>query len=254
MIEICSLSVSYGKTKVLSDISLTVPNGKITVAAGLNGCGKTTLLRSVAGLMPYSGTVKVDGTDVNSLGRRETSKKIAYLAQMKTPSDLTVFRTVLCGRYPHLPFPHIFTQSDRDIAESAVKTMYLSDVADKKTSQLSGGLLQKTGIAMILAQQAGNILLDEPTANLDYENQISIHEKLDELKREDKGILFSTHNPSEALEFADEILILDDRKLIFSGGREEAYEEKVFERLYEGKIKVMGLNDGGKNRYVCLRA
>ncbi len=249
MIEICSLSASYGKTKVLSDISLTVPNGKITVAAGLNGCGKTTLLRSVAGLMPYSGTVKVDGTDVNSLGRRETSKKIAYLAQMKTPSDLTVFRTVLCGRYPHLPFPHIFTQSDRDIAESAVKTMYLSDVADKKTSQLSGGLLQKTGIAMILAQQAGNILLDEPTAFLDASSRLRLMDRARHMADEGKAVLAVLHDLPLALRYADKVAVIKDGSIFAEGSPEEIYASGIAEKIFGVKLYRTETDDGVRYFY-----
>ena len=244
MIEICSISASYGKNRVLSDISLTVPDGKITVVAGLNGCGKTTLLRSVAGLMPYSGTVKVDGTDVKTLGRRETAKKVAYLAQMKSPSDLTVFRTVLCGRYPHLPFPHIFTQSDRDISEEAVNTMNLSDLADRKTSQLSGGLLQKTSIAMVIAQQAGNILLDEPTTFLDASSKLQLMNRVRLMAEEGKAVFAVLHDLPMALRYADKVAVIKDGSIFAEGSPEEIYSSGIAEKVFGVKLYRTEVDDG----------
>ena len=251
-IDVKDIVFAYKEKRILDGVSFSLESGKSYALMGKNGSGKTTLFKLMLGILEAkSGEILADGRRLTSPDGRVFS----YIPQnTNTLSGYECIDVALMALASTLPVLSAPDKTSECNAMKLFEKLGIAKLGYERIENVSGGERALVLFARAILQNASFLMLDEPTANLDYENQISIHEKLDELKREDKGILFSTHNPSEALEFADEILILDDRKLIFSGGREEAYEEKVFERLYEGKIKVMGLNDGGKNRYVCLRA
>ena len=144
VVEIKHLSAGYSGNPVLKDVNLTFPEGKVTVLLGPNGCGKTTLLKSLCGLLPISGgQVLLDGEDVLQLPQRLLARKIAYLAQSRQVPDITVQRLVLHGRFPYLDFPRVYRKEDYACAKAAMDQMGIADLADCPLERLSGGQRQK---------------------------------------------------------------------------------------------------------------
>ena len=166
MLSIEHLSFSYGSSPVLSDVSFNVADGENTVILGVNGEGKTTLLRCICGVLhPLSGKICLDGKDITFAKAFERARRIAYVPQLQRISSLTVFDTVLSGRrgaYSFLP-----GKSDRKRTGSIIEQLGIADIAAKKTYELSGGEIRKVSVARALCSDAKLILMDEPTANLD---------------------------------------------------------------------------------------
>ena len=147
MLEIRELRSGYGKTEVLQGIGLTIFPGQITVICGPNGCGKSTLLKAIAGIHPAkSGRVLLDGLDLRGLEPRKLARQVAYLPQSRQIPEITARHLVLHGRFPYLSYPRRYRKEDMKIAEQAMETMGIPDLADRYLSTLSGGQRQKVYI------------------------------------------------------------------------------------------------------------
>ena len=144
MIELKNITAGYDGKTVLSGVSLSIPKGKLISVIGTNGSGKSTLLKTVVGIITaQAGEIVIDGRSSAELSRQDTAKKIAYLAQGKSVSDMTVEQMVLHGRFPHLSYPRRYGEKDREIAFEALKQMGLDELAGRPLSSLSGGIRQK---------------------------------------------------------------------------------------------------------------
>ena len=153
MIELHHVTAGYGKQTVLHDMSLTIEKGSLTSIIGVNGCGKSTTLKAILGMIPLQGgKIMLDGENTSQLSRNAIARKIAYLSQGRNTPDMTVEQIVLHGRFPHLSYPRRYTGRDRAIAHNAMEQMGIADLAHKPLSALSGGMRQNTYIAMALAQ------------------------------------------------------------------------------------------------------
>ena len=163
MIEVCDLSVSYGDAIILRDISFVPAEGKLTCIIGPNGCGKTTLLKAMAGIVPArGGCVKLSGKPISSLKSVERARKVAYLPQSRPVPDLTALSMIRHGRFPHMSFARRFTPSDQEAVELAIDLTNTKALLSKPVAELSGGERQRVYIAMALAQET-DILLFERT-------------------------------------------------------------------------------------------
>ena len=175
LLELKNICASYGKKDILTDVSISFEKGIITAITGPNGCGKTTLLNTVIGVLrKKSGNIFIDGKDFSTFKEKELAKKIAYLPQDKNVPDMTVKNLVLHGRFPHTNFTGIYGERDRDAAYSAMEKLDILKYANLPISLLSGGMRQNVFIAMALCQETDYILLDEPTTYLDVSNQIKL--------------------------------------------------------------------------------
>ena len=173
MIEMENVTAGYGRREILHSVGLEIPGKGITTLIGANGSGKSTLLRVILGFLPlWNGTVKIDGIFTKNLSPAEMARKIAYLPQGKDVPDITAERMVLHGRFPYLSYPRRYRERDLEIVERAMGQMGILSLAGKHMSELSGGMRQKVYIAMALAQQAGIIVMDEPTTYLDIGQQL----------------------------------------------------------------------------------
>ena len=212
MIELKKVTAGYPSKTVLSEISLSVPKGTLISVIGKNGSGKSTLLKTVIGIInAKSGEMLVDGE--SELSRQSMAKKVSYLAQGKSVSDMTVEQLVLHGRFPHLSYPRRYSEKDRAISYAAMKQMGIADIADAPLSALSGGMRQKAYIAMALAQDTDYILLDEPTTYLDISNQVELMKILRSLADRGKGIVAVMHDLPLAFGFSDRIAVIKDAKI-----------------------------------------
>ena len=212
MIELKKVTAGYSSKTVLSEISLSVPKGTLISVIGKNGSGKSTLLKTVIGIInAKSGEMLVDGE--SELSRQSMAKKVSYLAQGKSVSDMTVEQLVLHGRFPHLSYPRRYSKKDREISSAALRQMGIADIAGTPLSALSGGMRQKAYIAMALAQDTDYILLDEPTTYLDISNQVELMKILRSLADRGKGIVAVMHDLPLAFGFSDRIAVIKDAKI-----------------------------------------
>jgi iron complex transport system ATP-binding protein len=249
MLEIRNLSAGYPDKPVLKDISMSIPAGAVTVIVGPNGSGKSTLLKALAGILPASGSVRLDEQELLGLPGRELAKKVAFLPQNRTVPEITVKNLVLHGRFPYLSYPRRYRQEDLTAAAAAMAKMGIADLADRSLATLSGGQRQKVYIAMALAQDTPVVLLDEPNTFLDIAHQIQTMEQARLLAREGKSILMVLHDLDMALRYADQLAVMKDRKLTGAGTPEEMYESGRLAEAFHVDVGRVWTEDGWRYYY-----
>ncbi|MBE6635792.1 MAG: ABC transporter ATP-binding protein [Ruminococcaceae bacterium] len=241
MLELKNISLCYGKKTVLDGITACFEKGKLTSIIGVNGCGKTTLLRSALGMLPLArGEITLDGRDLRSMSRNEIARKLAYLPQGKSTPDMTVEKMVLHGRFPYLSYPRRYSGSDRELARAAMQTVGITDLAHEPLSTLSGGMRQNAYIAMALAQDTDYILLDEPTTYLDISHQLDLMKLLRTLTSDGKGIVTVMHDLPMALKFSDELLVMDNGKVMMQAKPSEICNTSIIKDVFDVRIESLG--------------
>ncbi|MBQ8110582.1 MAG: ABC transporter ATP-binding protein [Clostridia bacterium] len=177
MLELRHVCAGYGDGDVLKDVSCAIPGGGSWCVLGPNGCGKTTLLRVMAGLIPHRGEVLLDGVEIGGMKRRELASRIAVMSQINAVYfPYTVYDTVLLGRYQHMR-GRLFggpSAADREAVERCLESTGLADLKNRMIDELSGGQRQRVFLAQTLAQDPEIILLDEPTNHLDVRHQVEL--------------------------------------------------------------------------------
>ena len=163
MIETVNLRAGYGGREILHGVTLTARKGEVLALVGPNGCGKSTFLKALVGIVPPEGEVRIDGKPVGELPGNALARHLSYLPQGKSVPDITSGRLVLHGRFPYLHYPRRYGPGDIAIAREAMEKLDIATLWDTPVAALSGGMRQKVYIAMALAQGTGNLLLDEPT-------------------------------------------------------------------------------------------
>jgi iron complex transport system ATP-binding protein len=224
MLEARNIVLSYGSREVLRDVSLKLASGKITVLMGPNGAGKTTLLKTLnATLSPVSGSVIVDGCDISELSRREAAKKIAVVAQEnETRFPVSVLELVLGGRYAYGKSFGWESADDRRIAMECLRLCDLDGYENRLLNELSGGERQRVVLARAIASQAGILLLDEPTANLDIAHQaMMIRLVRERCSGCGASALVITHDLNLAAEFADDLIFMKAGRIVAEGAVRE---------------------------------
>lgn len=213
MIELQHLTVGYGERAVLSDINLSLPAGQMVCLLGSNGVGKSTLLRTLAGFLPpLSGKVMLQGRDLASLSLSERSRAVSVvLTERVGVPYMRVEDLVGMGRSPYTGFFGTLRDEDKAIIDEAMKMVGITDLAGRAIDTLSDGERQKAMLAKALAQQTPIILLDEPTAFLDFHAKASTLRLMLKLAHEaNKTILLSTHDVGMALRLSDALWIVQD--------------------------------------------
>lgn len=254
MLELRNLSAGYDGKPTIQEISLTVAEGQITTILGKNGCGKTTLLRTIARLLNvHSGEILLDGQDLQGYDRRELARKLSYLPQIKQSSPISVQTLVLHGRFPHLSFPRRVSARDCAIAEQAMQEIGIWDLRDKDLTELSGGERQKAYIAMALAQDADIILLDEPTAYLDINHQLEIYRIVEKLKRLGKTIVMVVHDLPAALRHSDRICLMADGRIVMHDTTAAVIDSGRIEQVFQIQIEQWR-RPGSQPAYIVEKA
>lgn len=232
MIELQHIGVTYGQRRILHDINATVAEGRITAVMGPNGCGKTTLLRCIGGLMtPTEGEVKVDGVAVTDYKARMLARMLAFVRQHpQTDFEFSAFETVLMGRNPYQHRLQNESQEDWDIVEHCMRQTGTWELRFAKPAEMSGGELQRVMIARALAQQTPVLLMDEPVSNLDIAHQRDIMKLLRQSR--EKTILIVIHDLNLALRFCDEVMLLHEGGLLYHGPVAEGLTEENIRRVY----------------------
>lgn len=225
MIRFEHICAGYDGVERLHDISCEVPAGKLTALIGPNGSGKSTLLKTAAGIIrPDRGTITAEGRDIAALDHRERARILAYMPQSRPAPEMTVDRLVAHGRYPRLKWGRSLTPADREIIrEAMVRTDTLS-LRDIRLDKLSGGERQRAYLAMMLAQQAPVMLLDEPAAHLDLRAQYDMIAILKDLAQAGRTVLVVMHDIVLALENCDHVLLMDHGRIAASGAPDQVYD------------------------------
>ena len=242
-IEVQNLSFSYADRPVLHDISFSVGKGEFLSILGPNGVGKSTLFRCVLGLLSgYTGTVMVDGVDARSFSTREAAKHIAYIPQSsRSIFHYSVFDIVLMGRTSGLSAFRSPGRQDRELCRWAMEKVGITRLADRCFHRLSGGEQQLVLIARALVQKAPILMLDEPTANLDFGNQLLVLEQARSLAREGYTVIQTTHHPEQSYLFSDRILAIQNGRVLTVGAPAQVLTEDTIHALYGVDVEVVSL-------------
>ena len=237
MIELQRLTVGYGDRAVLSDINLTLKAGQMVCLLGSNGVGKSTLLRTLAGFIPpLSGKVLLQGRDLLSLSLPERSRAVSVvLTERVEVPYMKVADLVGMGRSPYTGFFGTLSEEDRAVIDEAIKMVGIASLADRTIDTLSDGERQKVMLAKALAQQTPVILLDEPTAFLDFHAKASTLRLMLHLAHETgKTILLSTHDVEMALRLSDVLWIVQDGR-ISTGTTASLTEDGILQQFLQGE-------------------
>ena len=222
MITVKDLRASYDGAEILRGIDAEFPEGKISVLIGPNGCGKSTTIRSILGLVPeISGRILLDGTDLRALSPDGIARHIAYLPQSRSVPDITVEGLALHGRFPYLSYPRRYRKEDYDKAAEALARVGMTAFAERNMTALSGGQRQKAYLAMVLAQDTDVILMDEPTTFLDIRNQLELLERAQSLVGEGKTVVIILHDFEAVLHYADHVILLLEGRVLKAGAAED---------------------------------
>lgn len=246
------LSFSYRKKKVLEEISFEQREHSLLCLLGPNGVGKSTLFQCILGLLSgYSGQILIRGRDARTYSSSELARQVAYVPQSHAPSfDYTVMDMVLMGTSSRFSVLSIPGRKEREVAEQALDKIGIAELRDRSFKRLSGGERQLVLIARALAQQARILIMDEPTANLDFGNQLRVLRSVKELTRSGYTIFQSTHNPDQALLFADTVLALHNGRVLAFGEPRKVLHEELLRRLYGVEVCLEQLYNGKVS--VCI--
>ena len=253
-VEVKKLNFSYGERQVLFVVSFSIKKGEFLSILGPNGVGKSTLFRCILGLLPgYTGEILIGGTDRRSFSVREAAKHIAYIPQSGASIfNYSVFDIVLMGRTSSLSYMRSPGEKDVEICHRALEKFGISHLESRCFNKLSGGERQLVLIARAIAQDSPVLMLDEPTANLDFGNQIRVLEQVRELSREGYTIIQTTHNPEQSYMFSDRILALRQGRVIADGSPGEVLTAETVSSLYGIETKITSLFDDRAR--VCIPA
>ena len=253
MIELRDVTVTLGGKQVVGGVDAIVPDGSWLAVIGPNGAGKTTLLRAVARLVPFAGSIELDGRPSAELSRSELSRLVAVVPQAPhTPPWMTVSEYVLLGRTPHLGPLARESARDREIAAHSLTRLDLLDLHDRRFETLSGGERQRAVVARALAQEARIVLLDEPTAALDIGHQQQALELLDVLRVESGLTLVSAmHDLTLAAQYSDRMLLLDAGRVVVDGPPVDVLTEAAIAHHYGATVDIV--RGGGRVAVVPRR-
>ncbi|MDR0862541.1 MAG: ABC transporter ATP-binding protein [Oscillospiraceae bacterium] len=245
-IDVKDLSFSYGDHLVLDGVSFSASNGELLCVLGPNGVGKSTLFNCILGLAkPQYGAVLLDGKPVAEYPARELALKIAYVPQSHAPTfNYSVFDMVLMGTTARVGGLSAPGAEQMQIAEEALERVGISHLRTRGYLQISGGERQLTLIARALAQNADVVIMDEPTANLDYGNQLRVLARVRDLTREGLTVIQSTHNPDHAFLFAARVLALVGGKVAADGKPDEVVTEQLIHDLYGVTVRLTRSESG----------
>jgi iron complex transport system ATP-binding protein len=241
MLKIQNLSVSYGSRRILHDISLDVQSGEVLALIGPNGAGKSTLIRAVSGVIPSSGHVRTNGDEFAALSTLQRAKYVATVPQaVSLPPAYTVWETVLLGRTPYLGFLGQPSKTDEEITRHSLERVSALPFAERRVGELSGGEQQRVLLARALCQSTPILLLDEPTAHLDLQYQVSLLELVSELAHQDNlAVLVALHDLNLAAHYADRIALMVAGSIKAMGKPKDVLQPELIQEAYCLPVQVV---------------
>lgn len=253
MLSTEQLGIAYGDLDIVKGLNLEIPEGKVTTIVGPNGCGKSTILKTMSRILEAkTGAVYLDGKAIHKTSTKEIAKKMAILPQTpEAPSGLTVSELVSYGRFPHQRGFGRLTTEDRQIVRWAIDVTGMTSFYDRPIDALSGGQRQRVWIAMALAQETDLLLLDEPTTYLDLAHQLEVLKLLDRLNKEEKRtIVMVIHDLNHAARFAHHMVALKNGTIIKEGKPNEVMTSSVLKDVFNIDAEVVP--DPRTGKPVCI--
>ena len=251
MLEVKDLAFGFPGRVVGRDVSFALSAGEVMCVLGPNGGGKTTLFRTLLGLLaPRGGTVMLEEKDLQTLSRAEIARRVGYVPQGHTAYfAYTVREFVLMGRTAHVGVFASPANKDLLVANQAMQSLGIAHLADEPVTEISGGERQLALVARALAQEPRLLVLDEPTASLDFGNQVRVLGQIAALARSGIAVLFSSHDPDHAFLCAQRALLLAEGRVLEIGAPRDVIRPDTLERMYRISVQVMPLPGG---MHTCL--
>jgi iron complex transport system ATP-binding protein len=243
-----NVSIQYrgAEARALDDVSFGVAGGELVAVVGPNGCGKTTLLRTLLGLeRPRTGAVRLDDRDIGTWTRRQLAEVIGALPQREEPAfPLTVREALLMGRWARLGPTAAITAEDEAAIASALARCDVTEFDGRGIETLSGGEWQRVRVARALAAMPRLLLLDEPTAALDIGHEMALFELLRQLVTDGLGVLVITHHLNLAARYADRLVLLDRGRVVADGPPAAVLRANLVSSVFEWPVAVVPWSDG----------
>jgi len=228
------VSLAYDRRTVVSDLTVSVPDGSFTVIIGPNACGKSTLLRGLSRLLaPQSGSVVLDGRAISAYPAKEVARRLGLLPQTAiAPEGITVADLIARGRYPHQGLIRRWSDADERAVDEALDATGTRELAPRLVDELSGGQRQRVWVAMVLAQQTDLLLLDEPTTFLDIAHQVELMELFGRLNRAGRTIVAVLHDLNHAARYASHIVAMRDGAIVAEGSPADVVTSQRVEEVF----------------------
>jgi iron complex transport system ATP-binding protein len=241
-----TLSFGYAGRTIGREVTLDLKTGEALALLGPNGGGKTTLLKTLLGLLkPHAGAVTLNGKPLGEHSIAQRARLIAYVPQSHAGTfAFSVFDVVLMGRTAHAGLFASPSTRDRSIAAAMLAQLGISHLSGQPYTMISGGERQLVLVARALAQEPRFVVLDEPTASLDFGNQGKVMRQITELAGQGLGVLFTTHDPNQALRYADRVALLGDGKVLALGATQDVLHHAALAMLYGSGVETLTAVDG----------
>ena len=245
-IEIKNGAFSYRKgSTVFKELNFSADSSGVFCLLGPNGCGKTTLLKCIAGLLTLkSGEILLNGQSISLLQRSVIASMIGYIPQEYAYTfAYSVFDVVLMGRAPHLGLFSSPSNKDFEIASECLDRVGIGRLGEKRFNEISGGERQMVLIARVLAQRPQIMLLDEPTSHLDFRNQTLVLRMISKLANDGLLVIMTSHVPNQAITYASHVTLMNQGRLVTMGKPEDVITEKNLREIYSIDVKIFEVSD-----------
>lgn len=241
ILEVKNAVCGYGMKSVVKDISLKVTNGEILCLLGPNGVGKTTFFKTILGFLKIQkGEILLNGENITNWPKNKLAKVIGYVPQAHTPPfPFSVIDTVVMGRTPHIGNLSSPSKKDIEIAEEALDRLKILYLKDKIYTEISGGERQMVLIARALTQQPEILIMDEPTSNLDFGNQIRVLKQINELSKSGLGVIMTSHFPNHAFLCSTKVALMQKNNDFKVGKVDEIVTEENLKAAYGINVKII---------------
>lgn len=233
IISVKDLHFSYTKRKILQGINFELHQGEVVSLLGANGCGKSTLIRLILGLLKGSGEIDLHGKKLHSYSKKQIASHIAYIPQYhNVPFNYSVLDMVVMGRVFKMGLFASPSKKDFAIAHEALGTIGIDNLASRPFGELSGGQKQMVLLARALTQEAKTFIMDEPVSGLDYGNQIRLLEMINTLSARGYTFLKTTHYPDHAILVSSRVVAMDGGKIIANGSSRDVITSDMMQNIY----------------------
>lgn len=247
--KIDSLCFGYSKNKhIISDVNFNISSGDIVSILGINGCGKTTIMKNLIRVLhPSNGYISLNDVSIETIPSLEIAKYISYVGQFIEKKRITVFDYILLGRRPYIKYKA--KKEDYEIVDKVIKELDLIAILNHFVSEISGGQLQKVAIARALTQQPKFICLDEPTSSLDLKNQLAVLDTVTEYANKNNiGVVMIMHDINLALKYSTKFILLKDGK-VFSFGNSDIINKNNIKNVFGVDVEIIKINE---RKIVCI--